>query len=88
MMSDDTPSALLGTVTPYNDTNGVSPATDPMTPTGETLRYHRPISSSQFAGTEEFATRGCGGDSHASTATEHFDAQTPGDLVERLLPFS
>ena len=35
--SDDTPSALLGTVTPYNDTNGVSPATDPMTPTGETL---------------------------------------------------
>ena len=35
--SDDTPSALLGTVTPYNDTNGISPATDPMTPTGETL---------------------------------------------------
>lgn len=35
--SNDTPSAWLGTVTPYNDTNGVSPATDPMTPTGETL---------------------------------------------------
>ena len=29
--SDDTPSALLGTVTSYNDTNGISPATDPMT---------------------------------------------------------
>ena len=35
--SDDTPSTLLGPVTPYNDTNGISPATDPMTPTGETL---------------------------------------------------
>jgi hypothetical protein len=35
--SDDTPSALLGTVTTYNDTNGVSAATGPMTPTDETL---------------------------------------------------
>jgi hypothetical protein len=35
--SNDTSSALWGTVTPYNDTNGISPSTDPMTPTGETL---------------------------------------------------
>jgi hypothetical protein len=45
-VSDDTSSALWGTVTPYNDTNGISTATDPMTPTGErpcdiTDRYPR-----------------------------------------------
>ena len=37
--SDDTFSALKGTETPYNYTNGVSPDTDTVTPTGETLRF-------------------------------------------------
>jgi hypothetical protein len=35
--SDDTFSALRGTETPFYETNGVSPATDPVIETGETL---------------------------------------------------
>ena len=35
--SDDIFSALRGTETPFHETNGVSPTTDLMTPTGEAL---------------------------------------------------
>ena len=47
------------------------------------MRYRRKISSSQIAGIGTVATRGRCGEGQTLTVTECFEAQTPGNLVER-----
>ena len=81
--SDDTFYALRGTETPFYETNGVSPATDP------TLRYCRKISLSRFTGTGTVDTRGrllwlAGHDSHWafwSTKTRRFGLKVTANLL-------
>ena len=79
--SDDTPSTLWRTVNPYNDTNGVSPATDPMTPTGETLCD---ITDRDTHLSLQVLKRL----PHADAVVTDRPRQPPGDLVERLQPLS